>query len=419
MNLQLSLLLIGLGLIALIFGISRYSNIVEKVLVKIKALNKRTLESNISIPKRTAKNAPILNVDENAADDVPSYEFSGMEAEDIEESNNISLTAFDKQSDLNHNTNAPQDTHVSEVAQSEQPEPQEQQEPQEPQEPQEDDKSGPFTSLKQIDFWIKLSPNKPSTKANVLANLQGWRSIKFPVQLHVLTEDEPQWLSLEEMSDETMVVDVVASYQLIDQGNATTLDDIDRFTSCVSNLGKGLEAKELLMATSEEALIQSQALAQFHDTYSSPISVSVCAPNEAPFMGKHVETSAKQQGLEFQDGDYVRLKRMGPNNIVLYRMILGSGSKFNSNMSSDSKINSVIFTTMPVLSLTPSRDTKEMLDAVKAFSSRVTGNIRMVGKNDFQADQLLELHSQVGVLEKNIRELGLEPGGPEVHRIFF
>jgi hypothetical protein len=159
-------------------------------------------------------------------------------------------------------------------------------------------------------------------------------------------------------------------------------------------------------------------LAQFFADSCEPLEVSICAPKGQAFMGKLVETSAKQQGLDFMNGEYVRQKRMASQNIILYRMISQDTRKFDQDMSSNAEIECVKFTMMPALSRTPGRDAKEMLDAVKAFASRVKGDIRIPGETDYHQDLLLKLRNRVSKLEKNTLAAGLEPGGIEISRIF-
>jgi hypothetical protein len=87
-------------------------------------------------------------------------------------------------------------------------------------------------------------------------------------------------------------------------------------------------------------------------------------------------------------------------------------------MSSNAEIKGVKFTMMPALSRTPGRDAKEMLDAVKAFASRVRGEIRIPGETEYRPELLLKLRNRVSKLEKDTNAAGLEPGGQEICRIF-
>jgi hypothetical protein len=68
--------------------------------------------------------------------------------------------------------------------------------------------------------------------------------------------------------------------------------------------------------------------------------------------------------------------------------------------------------------ITAPPDAKEMLDAVKAFASRVKGDIRVPGESEFHQDLLLKLRNRVSRLEKDTIAAGLEPGGQEIYRIF-
>ncbi len=412
MELQLALLSLGVILVLLVFVMSRYPGLLEAVKQRLNRGN------NVNPPKlegaaqRDANTAPRFSDAKPEADmgEPPVFEFSRAESSTQVDAHNVLLSDED-----------PDDKAYYELKEEHSREEQAQGvTPASSAEEQgvEQESSGPFTSLKQIDYWIKLSPESLTTQSKILSKLRDWDKINFPVQLHVLTTDDPHWLGLMDVQGDTEIADVVASYQLISQGMATTDVDLMRFADCVEILANGISAPQLPMASNTQAIEQSRALAEFYARHCDPVTVSVCAPEGVAFMGKHIETSAKQQGLEYLDGDYVRIKRKGVDDIILYRMIADDAPHFSSDIPSNTTIQSVSFTMLPALSQSPARDAKEMFDAAKAFSSRVKGNVRMPGRTDFQPDELLSLHSTVSRMEREMRQAGLEPGGQEVRRIF-
>ena len=406
MDLHLALLVLGIFLIAVIFALSRYSNVIQELRQKwqeTRANKKR--ESKLKV--RNANDAPKFDDSSTseAHDDSPLFDFSSDTVDSGEYSEDNVL--LDRQT----NTGAEEIAAQTVMADETEPETTILQET-------EEEASGPFTSLRQIDYWIKLSPAAQLKQAQIIEKLNGWDKITFPVQLHALTLENPKWISLLDSDGDIEIMDVVASYQLLHQGGATTLEDLEEFSELVTQLGEALEAEKLMMATPEQALEQSERLAAFHENNCESLEVTIRAPQSESFMGKLVETSAKQQGLEFKDGEYVRMKKMGAQDIVLYRMLSVDADKFDEDMSSDEMIKSVKFSMVPALSPTPGRDAKEMLDAVKAFASRVKGEIRVPGKPEFHLDQLLNLRNRVSQLEDDMTDAGLEPGGPELQRIF-
>lgn len=429
MDLHLALLVLGIVLIALIFVLSRYPSVIDNI--RRKWLEKRAQKNReTELQTRDVERAPRFDGSTSEAEqfDSPLFDFSNRTDEDDQwEAGNQLLVdeiapettaqmidspvvsqhvEVDSQAALQADLQADSENVAVETTAATL------------QEADETVPSGPFTSLRQIDYWIKLSPVDHHTQAEIAAMLDDWGDITFPVQLHALTLDNPQWVGLLDSKGETKIMDVVASYQLLDKGRATTLEDLTRFDALVSALGETIGAEKLMMATPEQAAEQSQRLATFHRDSCEPLEVTISAPKSQAFMGKLVETSAKQQGLEFKDGEYVRLKKMGAQDIVIYRMISADLNKFDQDMSSDAKIERVLFTMTPALSPSPGRDAKEMLDAVKAFASRVKGEIRVPGKPEFHLDQLLNLRNRVSQLERSIASAGLEPGGQEMYRIF-
>jgi len=427
MDLQFALIVLGLALVFLVFALSRYSGIIEsfwrtvrnKISISPLTNRKRKHEQkgNRSGRAHNAAHAPRLGdaLDKNPADE-HLFEFESDSFSEHLTDEDISKAEADQTQGI------VQEVDTQPVEQPHEPET-------EPLPSLRDEHNemgrepiGPFTSLRQIDYWIKLSPASPATQAEILSKLTHWDKIQFPVQLHALTQEDPHWVNLLETQADVLIVDVVASYQLLAAGNAATIADLNTFDEQATKLGQALSAEKLMMASPEQALDQSLKLEQFFADSCEPLEVSICAPEGQAFMGKLVETSAKQQGLDFMDGDYVRQKRMASHNVILYRMTKDDArhgyQPFDENMSSDASIGCVKFTMMPVHSRTPGRDAKEMLDAVKAFASRVNGDIRVPGESEYHQDLLLKLRNRVSRLEKDTIAAGLEPGGQEIFRIF-
>lgn len=411
MDLHSALLLIGVALIVGIFLISRFGHVLKSSfenLARGRTKEKAASHKNL----RNADSAPRFDdssdyMDQDALDlDTPLFDYESDTAR-VDESQNVLLNDTDDEADSRAETLEPDQPDSGEKGEAKDDD-------------QADDESnGPFTNLRQIDYWIKLSPENDQTQAQIYAQLSGLDSIEFPIQLHGLTRKTPhQWMNLTETQGDTEFMDIVASYQLINHGKAASLQDLALFTDRISALGEAMAAERIMMATPEQAQAQSEKLAAFYDNSGKDIAVSVCAPEGQSFMGKLVETSAKQQGLDYANGEYVRQKRMGSDNIVLYRMINRDPAGFTANMSSDAKIICVTFLMSPATSKTPGRDAKEMLDSVKAFASRVKGEIRIPGQAEYHQDQLLKLRNQVSKLEQEMVKAGLEPGGQEVRRIF-
>jgi len=428
MNLQLSLLILGAIGIGLVFILHRYSDKIERFRKKLKQQAKLKERSK---RLRQSGTEPILgdHVEPQDELDAPLFEFNkDTLVDDAYQQQSLIVDEPQPEPTVEAKVRAPETNSEPDnpaIQKTADPK-QTAQAPVSQHKPADEDRittlkpvpSGPFTSLRQIDYWVKLSPTMPVSQAEIMAGLGDWSRIKFPVQIHALTQEAPHWVDVHDIGPATMIADVVASYQLLTHGKATTLDDLLKFDQSVTALGESLKAEKLMMASAEQALEQSERLHNFYEQSHGPLEVAVVATEGQAFMGKLVETSAKQQGLDFHNGEYVRLKRMASSNIILYRMINNDRHGFVSDMSASGMIHSVRFSMVPSLSPTPGRDAKEMLDAVKAFASRVKGDIRIPGQTEFHNEQLLNLRNRVSKLEKEMIDAGLEPGSQEILRIF-
>lgn len=426
MDLRIALLLLGVVLVVLIFSLGRYSDVFSNLRKKLSGSPSRRPKPSHDSNRwaHDAENAPALGsaeLDENFVHDQfrdPLFNFDQDEPGGgtqpysdpgliNDEANNQSEPEPSSPVSNTKAIDADAGQHEQPLASLLSEEERAARKP-----------AGPFTSLRQIDYWIKLSPASPISQAKIIENLSHWDKINFPIQLHALTHNEPHWVSLLDIKADVAIADVVASFQLLEHGNATTISDLNTFVERVSILGQAIDAEKLMMATPEQALDQSLKLARFFTESHEPLEVSICAPKGQAFLGKLVETSAKQQGLDYMKREYVRQKRMASHSVVLYRVRNEDAKGFDEDMSSDAQIKCVKFTMSPALSRTPGRDAKEMLDAVKAFASRVRGEIRIPGETEYRPELLLKLRNRVSKLEKDTSAAGLEPGGPEICRIF-
>ncbi len=279
--------------------------------------------------------------------------------------------------------------------------------------------SSPFASLRQIDYWAKLT-GRSRHGGEVIRKFIADQQAPFDavVAIHGLALPDLEWRNLLTESDDGEYKDLVIAVQLVNQGTAMSIEELKRFQSWVKTLAEKTNSETYFMATPEQAAEQAQQLAEFVADCRGAMEVAIVSNDASGFNGRLIESSARQQGLDIENGKLVRVKAMGNTPVVLYEAVQLDGSLFPETMTADVSIGGVKFRMIPALTQKPGRVAKEMLDALKVFNSRVSGNIQVPGYEEYQQEQLTDLVNHLSKLEAKMVDAGIEPGGAEALRIF-
>lgn len=276
-----------------------------------------------------------------------------------------------------------------------------------------------FTSLRQIDYWVKLactSAQSLNAVRSKFSNLAGTTSLQQ--QTHVLNLQDKQWHALDSLASDAIFAKLVISAQLLVKGQPISNAELSHFVASVDQLAEEIGAQTQYLAPPAEAVIQSSNLASLYANCQGVIEATVSGLEGQPFFGKLIESSAKMRGLDYLDGSYVRIKQMGSRKVVLYRLLSSEGISFTEDMSSDVKFTAVKFVMHPARSEHPGRVVKEMLDSAQAFASRVRGGLTLFEGVGYHKDQLCQVRDQVSKIESKMEQAGLPAGCTEAVRLF-
>lgn len=282
------------------------------------------------------------------------------------------------------------------------------------------DEHSPFTHLRQIDYWAKLvgRERQPGTEITAWAK-EIEKKLGYPFAVHGLAVPSLTWKDLTRVGAEgDEYKDIVAAIQLVDRRQAIDLDQLRRFESTLRSYARRTGREIALFAEVEQAHGQARRLEEFVKECHGAIDIAVLAQDEEGFGGDLLASSAQQQGLELYEGRFLRLKPVGSTSTVLYEVWPMDAEHFPNALTDELYYSGVKFRMIPSRTQKPGRVAKEMLDAVKAFSSRVRGTIRVPGYEEYQPEQLRTIVNGVSRLEQRMEEAGIEPGGSEAMRIF-
>ncbi|MFT5258312.1 MAG: hypothetical protein ACI9J2_000033 [Saprospiraceae bacterium] len=276
-----------------------------------------------------------------------------------------------------------------------------------------------FTSLKQIDYWVKLICNAEYTKPLIMQQFGSvWNEMALNAQIHGLNTQDSRWHDFNNLPSDATFKEFVISIQLLNNGQPHSANTLKRFTNEVDQVAENLGASTQYLSSASEAAVQSANLASLYANCQGHIEVLINPTSEQPFYGRVIETSAKLQGLEYEAGQYVRKKQVATGKVILYTLGPADGSKFFEEMGTDSILESIKFSMRPSAVVHPGRVVKEMLDSAKAYASRVKGELQVFDGLEYHQDQLREVRDYVSKIESKMEELGIPAGSAEATRLF-
>ncbi len=277
-----------------------------------------------------------------------------------------------------------------------------------------------FKNLRQIDYWAKLSVPKAQTKKDILQLLaNATRAVPSPVLVHGLSLQDQQWYDFGSLMPKDQVQEFVVSFQLLHQGGALTLAQLERFCDEIKEAAKKLDAPVTFLAPAVEAAIQSSNLAALYANCQGDIELIVLPVDNGALHGATVENCAKIQGLDFYEGRYARFKQAADKHLLLYYLQDVNGDAFKQDMAAaNQQFSALKFVMSLATSEKPATVARQMLDEAKAYASRVNGALSVYEGQEYDPKQLEELQAHVNQVEAQMQKLGITAGSDEAKRLF-
>ncbi len=278
-----------------------------------------------------------------------------------------------------------------------------------------------FARVSQIDYWIKLTGKRDVGRESALALYREEANL-ITKQHQIFGQKIPkrEWCTLEQEAEGVRFGDLIITLQLADKDGTVGQEELGRFVTLASTLAKGLDYEFTLMAPIESALRQGRAVADFIRCYDSLVIIHVKPAVSEYFEGAAINRCAAQLGLERSpEGFFVRNQLVNKNKTHLYYIAnMSKTGEFDFDNIKDMQIRGVTFFTKPVLHRSPGVVFTEMTDTAKAFAARIKGNTSVSGHHTLSQSYVDETRA---LIEKNAREMedfGITPGNEEAMRLF-
>jgi len=278
-----------------------------------------------------------------------------------------------------------------------------------------------FDKLSQIDYYVKLSGERDVSRDSVLAIYrEGASGIERTHSIYGLRLPEKVWRDVEQESEEARFGDLVVTIQLVDQVGSVTETDMTRFSSLIMKLSESTGRGFSFMAPIESAHMQAQAIERFKQRFDSIFVVNIRPLETEMFEGAVIERCAKQIGLTADENQFfTRYKPVGKQKVSLYSLAnMSDTGEFDLQNMRAVNTRGVTFFTRPAINRSPGAVFAEMVDAAKAFASRIKGEVIAPGYEDLSTDDAEAIRRSIEKVAAEMESHGINPGSEEANRLF-
>ena len=278
-----------------------------------------------------------------------------------------------------------------------------------------------FEKLSQIDYYVKLSGERDVSRDSVLAIYrEGASELSKTHSIYGLRMPDKVWRDLENEPEESRFGDLVITIQLADQNGPVTEQDMTRFSGLVMKLSESTGRGFAFMAPIESAHEQAQAIEKFRKRFDSIFVVNIRPLEEETFDGAMIERCATQIGLTPDENNfYARYKPVGKQKVCLYSLAnMSDTGEFDMENLRGLKTRGVTFFTRPAVNRSPGAVFSEMVDAAKAFASRIKGEAIAPGYDDLSMEDVEAIRKSIEKVAREMESYGIIPGSEEATRLF-
>ncbi len=278
-----------------------------------------------------------------------------------------------------------------------------------------------FEKLSQIDYYVKLSGERDVSRDSVLAVYrEAAADLTKSHSVYGLRLPDRVWRDLENESEEARFGDLVITMQLADRDGPVSEAELTSFSKLVVKLSESTGRGFSFMAPIENARQQAQSIDRFRRQFDSIFVVNIKPLETETFEGAMIDRCASQIGLTPDDNRfYARYKPIGKQKVCLYSLAnMSETGEFDIGNMRGTTARGVTFFTRPAVNRSPGAVFSEMVDAAKAFASRVKGEAIAPGYDELSTENVEAIRRSIENVAREMESYGMTPGSEEASRLF-
>ncbi len=280
-----------------------------------------------------------------------------------------------------------------------------------------------FNRLGQIDYWVRFHGGSDIDKETLEAQYEDlFNTLGKPTRLYGIRTSDQTWINvLGNTGGGERFVTLIVSLQLVDSAGAITRNELNRFTSMVTQFSERMGKDITFMAPLESALEQATALSEYVKLFDSPSMVFVVPEKEDHSIhGKEIDLCASQLGLEaYKTNYYVRTKKIQKNKILLYGVAnMSDEGTFDFQNMENLHSPGLVFFFRPLFHQAPGSVLSEMVSTAKSIAGRIGAKAITPEGEELTVAMTTKIRADI---EKQSREMaicGLKSGSDTILRVF-
>jgi len=279
-----------------------------------------------------------------------------------------------------------------------------------------------FNRLGQIDYWVKFHGSGEIDQETLeTQNKELFSTLEKPTRLYGIRTSDKKWINVLGGKDSASFATLIVSLQLVDSAGAITRNELNRFTSMITQFSERMGKDITFMAPLESALEQAVALSECVKLFDSPSMVLVVPDKEdSSIHGREIDFCANQLGLEaYKTNYYVRTKVVQRNKMLLYGVAnMSDEGTFDFENMENLQSAGLVFFFRPLFHQAPGSVLSEMVSTAKSFAGRIGAKAVTPNGEDLTVAMTATIRADIEKRSREMAVCGLKSGSDAILRIF-
>ncbi|MFT5114869.1 MAG: cell division protein ZipA [Parasphingorhabdus sp.] len=275
------------------------------------------------------------------------------------------------------------------------------------------------SSLKQLDYWVRIYGDEPVSRDLVLSVYkQQEYLLEHAHSLHGRLLSSRKWRSLDEEIESAEFTDIILTLQLSDRTGPVTESELTKFTNLVFSLSEALDRKFNFQCSVEDAQAQAERLEQFSKQYDLLAIINICGEGDRLFSGAAVVRAVEGAGMHYGDMQVFH----GPDGddgkpLFTLANMVKPGMFELDKMGDFTTPGLTLFMNVPKCPQ-PGEVFSKMSTVAQKISTILGGVLKDQKHQSLDEKVIKGIKRQVEEIGDEMSELGIEPGSEEALRLF-
>jgi len=276
-----------------------------------------------------------------------------------------------------------------------------------------------YSNVRQLDYWVKVVGDDPIPRDDILAIYrQQEYMLEHPHAIHGRLASSGEWSDIETEAEDEEFLDIVLSLQLADRNSAVNESEMTRFNNLAFMLSESFDRQFKFQSSSEDALDQASRLEQFSAEFDVLAIINICAEGDRQFRGPEVLRVVEGSGMRYGDL-HVFHGPDGDDGEPLFSIanMVKPGVFDLEDMQNFQTRGLTMYMNVPRCKK-PGDVFARMSYVANKIATNLGGEMRDQNNNALDDKSIQQIRKQVDEIGANMSAQGMQPGSYEALRLF-